>query len=109
LAKSTLALAKAKKISIGESAKAYADHYGVDVQDIVVAVREYVEALKMDKALVENAKQWAKTVLTLKLALKEGKDVGAAEPYLTSDRVNAANAFASGKITESQCIKLAKI
>ena len=109
LAKATMAFARAKRVSITESAKAHAEYFGIDVEDVVIAVREYVEALKMDKALAENAKQWAKNVLTLRLAMREGQDIGAAEAYLTDDRLKAANALASGKITESQCIKLAKI
>lgn len=109
LAKATMAFARVKQISVTESAKAHADYFGIDVEDVVIAVREYVEALKMDKALAENAKQWAKNVLTLRLAMREGQDIGAAEAYLTDDRLKAANALASGKITESQCIKLAKI
>lgn len=109
LAKTTLAFAKSKKISTLESATLVAEHYGIDVDDIVEALREYVEAIKMDKLLGENAKAWAKKALTLKLAVKEGKDIGTLESYLTTDRLKAANALASGKITESQCIKLAKI
>jgi hypothetical protein len=108
LAKATLAFARVKKISVTESARAHAEYFGIDVEDVVVAVREYVEALKMDKLLAENAKAWAKKTLTLALAMKEGKDV-MESGYLTADRLKAANALASGKITESQCIKLAKI
>jgi hypothetical protein len=109
LAKTTLSFAKAKKITTMESATKIAAYYGIDVDDIVGALREYVEALKMDKLLAENAKAWAKKALTLKLAVKEGQDIGSLSDYLTVDRLNAANALASGKITESQCIKLAKI
>jgi hypothetical protein len=109
LAKATLSFARAKKITTMESATKVAAYYGIDVDDIVVALREYVEALKMDKLLSEDAKRWAKQALTLKLAVKEGKDIGTLGNYLTPDRLKAANAFASGKITESQCIKLAKI
>jgi hypothetical protein len=109
LAKTTLAFSKAKKISTMESATKIAAYYGIDVDDIVGALREYVEALKMDKLLAENAKAWAKKALTLKLAVKEGQDIGTLDGYLTIDRLKAANALASGKITESQCVKLAKI
>jgi hypothetical protein len=109
LAKTTLAFAKAKKVTTMESATKVAKYYGIDVDDIVGALREYVEALKMDKLLAENAKAWAKQALTLKLAVKEGKDIGSLHNYLTADRLKAANALASGKITESQCVKLAKI
>jgi hypothetical protein len=109
LAKQTLAFAKAKKITTMESAQTLARYYGIDVDDIVIALREYVETLKMDKLLSENAKVWAKKALTLKLAVKEGKNIGTLEAYLTTDRLKAANALASGKITEAQCVKLAKI
>jgi hypothetical protein len=109
LAKQTLAFAKAKKITTLESAEKVAKYYGVDVEDIVGALREYIETVKMDKLLAENAKAWAKKALTLKLAVKEGKDIGTLETYLTADRLKAANALASGKITEAQCIKLAQI
>jgi hypothetical protein len=108
LAKATLSFVRAKKVSIAESARRHAEYFGIDIEDVVAAVREYVEAIKMDKLLAENAKLWAKQALTLALAMKEGKAVDAAS-YLTADRINAANALASGKITESQCIKLAKI
>jgi hypothetical protein len=109
LATATLKLVKESKKTISEAASIVAESYGVDIEDITVAVRDYVESLKMDKLLGENTKQWAKTVLSKRLAMREGKNVGAIEAYLTTDRLNAANAFASGKITESQCIKLAKI
>jgi hypothetical protein len=108
LAKATLSFVRAKKVSIAESARRHAEYFGIDIEDVVAAVREYVEAIKMDKLLAENAKLWAKQALTLALAMKEGKAVDVAS-YLTADRINAANALASGKITESQCIKLAKI
>jgi hypothetical protein len=109
LAKQTFAFAKAKNITTMESAQVVAKHYGIDVEDIVSALREYVETIKMDKLLGENAKAWAKKALTLKLAVKEGKDIGTLDTYLTADRLKAANALASGKITEAQCIKLAQI
>lgn len=109
LATATLKLVKESKKTIAEAASIVAESYGVDIEDITVAVRDYVESLKMDKLLGENTKQWAKTVLSKRLAMREGKDVGAIEAYLTDDRLKAANAYASGKITESQCVKLAKI
>jgi hypothetical protein len=108
LAKATLALARSRSITTVEAAKIVAEHYDIDVQDIAGALREYVETIKMDRLLGENAKAWAKKALTLALAIKEGKDVAEAA-YLTQDRLFAANALASGKITESQCVKLAKI
>jgi hypothetical protein len=109
LAKATMKLVRESKLSAAVAAKQVAEAYGVDVEDVGIAMRDFIEAMKLDKLLGENTKQWAKTVLTHKLAMKEGKNIGAAEAYVTADRVNAANAFASGKITESQCVKLAKI
>lgn len=109
LAVATLTLVRESKVTAGVAAKQISESYGVDIEDVTTALRDYVEALKMDKLLGENTKMWAKTVLSQKLAMKEGQDIGAIESYLTQDRLMAANAFASGKITESQCVKLAKI
>lgn len=109
LAKATFKLVRESKVTITTAATQIAESYGVDLEDVTVAVRDFVEAMKLDKLLGENTKMWAKTVLSQKLAMKEGKDVGAIESYLTQERLNAANALACGKITESQCIKLAKI